>query len=145
MDQQLERAKSSSDSMADALSSEKIAPARSASKQASNEPESVGRMRQSADLAEEEGIAEATVEPAMDFAGEEAIELRREDGFAAAAYAPSKAIAADSPSNECSEEIRSEPDSWLACIAALEAAGDKEAALRQRDYLEEAFPDFKLP
>jgi hypothetical protein len=125
MDRQFERAKSSPDSMADALRSEKIAPARSASKPAANEAEAVGRMRQSAGLIEEESIKEATIEPAMDF--------------------EVKAIAADSLVNECADEMRSQPESWLECIAALEASGDKEAALRQRKNLEEAFPDFRLP
>jgi hypothetical protein len=46
---------------------------------------------------------------------------------------------------ECSAEARAAPDSWLACIEALEAADDTEAALRQRDRLVEVFPDFKLP
>lgn len=148
-DRQLGLAESMSDSMsdsvADALSSEKIAPARSASKPAANEPEPAGRARRSADIAEEEAIELGTIEPAVDFEVKVADELRRENSVASGAYATSKAVAADSLANECSEDMRSEPESWLECIEALEASGDKEAALHQRQNLEETFPDFKLP
>lgn len=47
--------------------------------------------------------------------------------------------------NECPDEIRVDPVTWLACIVDLEESGDTDAALRQRDALEEAFPQFKMP
>ena len=47
--------------------------------------------------------------------------------------------------NECSDEVRADPVSWLACIADLEETGDTEAALRQREALKEAFPQFEMP
>lgn len=46
---------------------------------------------------------------------------------------------------ECPDEIRVDPVTWLACIVDLEESGDTDAALRQRDDLEEAFPQFKMP
>jgi hypothetical protein len=102
-------------------------------------------MRQSADLAEEESIAELVATPAMDLEVKAASELRREDGSVSAGYAASQALAADMPADECSEDIRAEPESWLECIDELEASGDVEAASRQRENLIEVFPDFKLP
>ena len=47
--------------------------------------------------------------------------------------------------NECSDEVRADPVSWLACIADLKETGDTEAALRQREALKEAFPQFEMP
>jgi hypothetical protein len=141
MDQQLNL----TESMSDAISSEKISPARSAAKQTVNEPAPAGRMRQSGDLAEAESIEEVTVAPAMALEFKEANELRHEDGPVSAGYAAAGALAADMPIDECSEENRAEPKSWLECIDALEASGDVEAASRQRENLIEVFPDFKLP
>jgi hypothetical protein len=145
MDEQLELSKSTSDSMADAISSDKNSAARSAAKQTVSEPAAAGRMRQSADLAEAESIEEGTVAPAMSFEVKEANELRREAGSVSAGYAASQALAADMPVSECPEEARSKPESWLECIKTLEASGDVEAAIRQRENLIEVFPDFKLP
>ena len=125
--------------------SEKLSPARSAAKQNANEPAAAGRMRQSADLAEAESIEEATVAPQMAIEVKEATELRRESDSISASYAPSSAFVADMPIDECSEENRAEPESWLECIDELEASGAVEAASRQREMLIEVFPDFKLP
>jgi len=47
--------------------------------------------------------------------------------------------------NECSDEVRVDPVSWLDCIADLEETDDTEAALRQREALKEAFPEFEMP
>jgi hypothetical protein len=141
MEQQLKL----TDSMSDAISSEKISPARSAAKQTVNEPAPAGRMRQSADLAAAESIEEGTVAPEMAIEVKEASELRREDGSVSVGYAAAGALAADMPIDECSEENRAEPESWLKCIDALEAAGDVDAASRQRENLIAVFPDFKLP
>lgn len=145
MDQQLKAVDSMSDSMADAISSEKLSPARSAAKQTANEPAQAGRMRQSADLAKEESIEEFIAAPATDLEVKAASELRRENGSVSAGYAVSHALAADMPADECSEESRAEPESWLECIDALEASGDVDAASRQREILIEVFPDFRLP
>jgi hypothetical protein len=129
MDERLKLTESASDSMADATSYEKKSAARGASKQAVSEAAAAGRMRQSADLAEAESVEE----------------LRREDGSVSAGYAAAPALAADMPVSECSVASRLEPESWLECITDLEAAGDAEAAARQRETLIEVFPDFKLP
>ena len=133
------------ESMSDAISSEKIAPARSAAKQTANEPAAAGRMRQSTDLADAESIEEMTVAPEMAIEVKEASELRREDASFSAGNAASGTLAADMPIDECPEENRAEPETWLECIDALEASGDVEAASRQRENLIEVFPDFKLP
>lgn len=42
----------------------------------------------------------------------------------------------------CDAEATAEPDSWLACITRLEAAGMTDIANEQRTLLAEAFPDF---
>ncbi len=59
------------------------------------------------------------------------------------------AVSADSTdseaTNECPDEIRVDPVTWLACIVDLEERGDTETALRQREALKEAFPQFKMP
>jgi len=43
----------------------------------------------------------------------------------------------------CDETARAEPQLWLDCIMALEAAGLGDRALAEREQLTEAFPDFK--
>ncbi len=130
-----EQASKISDSMANAISAEEHSPARSATKQFITEPAPAVQLQQSADFADAESIEEV----------KEAKELRREYGSTSAGRASSMALAADMPASECAEEIRLEPESWLECIIALEAAGDAEAATRQRENLIEVFPDFKLP
>ena len=47
--------------------------------------------------------------------------------------------------DECADELRADPVTWLACIADLEESGDAEAALREREALTEAFPQFEIP
>jgi len=42
----------------------------------------------------------------------------------------------------CDETAKSTAATWSACIEALERAGDNEEAERQREALQEAFPDF---
>ena len=42
----------------------------------------------------------------------------------------------------CDESGRSTPESWLACIEELEEAGRPDEARRQRELLQEVFPDF---
>ncbi len=48
-------------------------------------------------------------------------------------------------SNECANEVRADPVTWLACIADLEESGHAEAALREREALKEAFPQSEIP
>lgn len=63
----------------------------------------------------------------------------------AASALASSAVMADEFEADCDEEARSTPASWLACIVDLEAAGQLEAAERQRKLLAESFPDFEMP
>ena len=63
------------------------------------------------------------------------------------AYKTDDVVAADMDAQleECTAEIRSEPETWLDCILELEDAGNTEAGDRHRDALIDTFPDFKLP
>ncbi len=45
----------------------------------------------------------------------------------------------------CVAEVRLTPETWLKCIVELEDAGLDELASRQREQLQEVFPDFELP
>lgn len=45
----------------------------------------------------------------------------------------------------CNDDERAAPETWLACILALEEAGMDEAARRERALLEETFPGFETP
>ncbi len=45
----------------------------------------------------------------------------------------------------CEAEIRLTPETWLECIMELEDAGLDDMASRQREQLQESFPDFDLP
>ena len=106
----------------EALLDKKSQLGRAAAKQASNEPRSEVRMRDAASEADADLI---TVEETA--------------GIAALALPASIAT------NECAEEVRANPVTWLECIADLEKTGDTEAALRQREALKEAFPQFEMP
>ena len=106
----------------EALLDKKSQLGRAAAKQASNEPRSEVRMRDTASEADADLI---TVEETA--------------GIAALALPASIAT------NECAEEVRANPVTWLECIADLEKTGDTEAALRQREALKEAFPQFEMP
>ncbi len=106
----------------EALLDKKSQLGRAAAKQASNEPRSEVRMRDAASEADADLI---TVE--------------EKAGIAALALPASIAT------NECAEEVRANPVTWLECIADLEETGDTEAALRQREALKEAFPQFEMP
>ena len=100
----------------EAVKDMKSQPGRSAAKQAANEPK---REMYDADIGQ------------------------RSDAISALA------VSADSidseATNECSDEVRSDPVKWLACIVDLEERGDTATALSQRDALREAFPQFKMP
>jgi len=45
----------------------------------------------------------------------------------------------------CAGDIRDLPESWLECIKSLENDGLVDLAGSQREQLQQAFPDFKLP
>ncbi len=45
----------------------------------------------------------------------------------------------------CAGDIRDLPESWLECIKSLESDGLVDLADSQREQLQQAFPDFKLP
>ena len=45
----------------------------------------------------------------------------------------------------CAGDIRDLPQSWLECIESLENDGLVDLANSQREHLQQAFPDFKLP
>jgi len=120
------------ESMNDAIVAEKTALGRSAAKQSISEP-APARVRQSAYAADE--VMEEVVVEKVDEEKEKSIDANMR----------AEASARDNEANECAGEARIKAESWLECIQALEAAGDDEAALRQRDALKETFPDFKLP
>jgi hypothetical protein len=124
------------ESINDAIVAEKTALGRSAAKQVINQP-APARVRQSADLMEE------VVVEKVDEEKEKATDanLLADASFSAGAMANAR----DNEANECAGVARTEAESWLECIEALEAAGDNAAAERQRDALKETFPDFKLP
>lgn len=71
-------------------------------------------------------------------------DTRQQSGAIAALAVSANRIDSEA-TNECPDEIRVDPVTWLACIVDLEESGDTDAALRQRDALEEAFPQFKMP
>ena len=82
--------------------------------------------------------------PILDQAAEMA---RMRDGRATEADAAlSSAVAGALATEEaCHEEQTNDPESWLSCIEDLEAAGQEQAASKERDRLRQAFPDFELP
>ena len=71
-------------------------------------------------------------------------DTRQQSGAIAALAVSANRIDSEA-TNECPDEIRVDPITWLACIVDLEESGNTDAALRQRDALEEAFPQFKMP
>jgi len=149
--EELRRAKS----IPEAISPEKTAFGRSVANPAADEPARANRKREAAESLEGDVVAEAMPSAAMDFELKDADMLQRADKLMQESEevsnqpAPEELAAFSSAvtvaPNECSDEARAQPESWLECIDALEAAGDKDAAARQRENLEEKFPDFKLP
>lgn len=114
--------------LAESYASEKTALGRSAALQAPAEPAQAARLRQSSG-GDAEVRAEAPAAAMMMSADTEADMVLEEIVVA----------------NQCSDDLRTEPETWLECILELEEAGDTEAAEHQRDALKETFPDFKLP
>jgi hypothetical protein len=45
----------------------------------------------------------------------------------------------------CNAQARATPETWLACIEALEEEGLDEVAGEQREQLQAAYPDFDIP
>jgi hypothetical protein len=68
----------------------------------------------------------------------EEISVNASSGLAA----PARALVAPA---SCSDDTKTEPTEWLACIEAFEDAGDTETALREKEALIAVFPDFKMP
>ncbi len=144
-------------SIPEAMSAEKTALGRSVAKRAADEPPRANRMREAEGLIEGDVAEEAMPSAAMKFEVKDADMLQRADDmtqlqdssinqpdreeYAALASTAAVPVAV----NECTDEARAEPDSWLECINALEESGDTDAAARQRENLKELFPDFKLP
>ena len=142
-------------SIPEAISPEKTAIGRSVAKQAADEPMRANRKREAAGALEGDLAEEAMPSAAMEFELKDDDMLQRADELTQlqegliskpddegiAAFSSAATVAA----SECSDEVKAEPESWLECIDALEAAGDPDAAARQRENLKETFPDFKLP
>lgn len=118
--------------------------------------------REQADAAFDEVVPAATMEfEAQDLdvlqRAEDMVKLREGPNQAARRVAPEEASASSvssfaSPtavSSElvagCDEDAKASPDTWHACIVALEEAGMAEMAERMRKELAEAFPDFEAP
>ena len=114
---------------------------RSTAKQAANESKSEVRRRETAYDAEAgfSSIEESVVSDKIEFETQDADGLRLSNDIAATAMPALLAV------NECSNEVRADPVKWLACITELEESGNAEAALRQREALKEAFPQFEMP
>ena len=114
---------------------------RSAAKQAAKEPKSEVRRRETAYGAEADfgSVEESVVSDKIE------LEMQDADGLRLSNEVPVFALSASRAVNECSDEVKADPVKWLACIANLEESGDAEAALRQREALKEAFPQFELP
>ena len=119
----------------------KSQPGRAATKQIADEPNRELRMRDFAYEAAEEisSVEEGVVSGKVEFEVQDADRLQRSKEVPVSALSASRAV------NECSDEVRADPVNWLACIAVLEETGDTEAALRQREALKEAFPEFEMP
>lgn len=62
---------------------------------------------------------------------------------AAAGAIATQSFREDAPA--CGNAARSEPESWLECIRALEQAGLAEAAGRERELFRDAYPDVESP
>ena len=96
--------------------------------------------------------------PAEDFEMQDKDLLRRADEAAELRYGEEKAdtnaaadmalrsaaLVAEAPP-QCPEDATRDPETWLACIEELEAAGLTDAAAEQRRLLADAFPEFELP
>ncbi len=118
---------------------------RAGAKQVADAPRRELRMRDAAyeAKAEPEKVEEAVASGLVELEVQDASMMQRSDKVAA--FALSSSNTASRPVDECPDDVRADPVSWLACIADLEESGDAEAALRQREALKEAFPQFKTP
>ena len=148
--------KDSPEAIADAIIAEKTALGRSSARQPVAEAVPAARVRQSTDeyvaapetaAVEEMLVAAEAEEQKMK---QTSPEVRAEAPMAtmsSMAYEMNNVVAADMDAQleECTAEIRAEPETWLECILELEEAGKQEAGDRHRDALIDTFPDFKLP
>ena len=103
-------------------------------------------------------IEEAAIE-SFESAGRDAEMFRQAEDMARIQQGPNEALAEPRPAAlravadqsarslapACDDAARAAPESWLACIHALEEAGRDEAARRERALLEETFPNFDAP
>ena len=113
-----------------ALADKKSQIGRAAAKQVAEEPR------------RELQLMDAAHESEADLHSVDEIAVSREVKFEeTSAFAMPMLLAA----NRCADEVRADPVTWFACIADLEESGDAEAALREREALKEAFPQFEMP
>ena len=148
--------KDSPEALAEAIIAEKTALGRSSARQPVAEPMLAARVRQSTEeyvaTPETAAVEDVLVAAQVDeqTANQTDTGLRAEAPRASTsnmAYSMQAAVASDADAQleECTAEIRSEPETWLDCILELEDAGNIEAGDRHRDALIDTFPDFKLP
>jgi hypothetical protein len=69
-------------------------------------------------------------------------ELREEVVTGVSPFGIASDVAAEA---HCSDDQRADPQEWLVCILDLESQGMSEAAMLERELLQEAFPDFYVP
>ena len=135
---------------------------RSTAKQVKDEPRREGRLRDAAFAATEEAKADAEdvydagVAAPSDFSALDADIVQSAEKIARLQVSKNNqpvlneatAVSAamrSSVANECTDEVRTDPVTWLECIDDLEEAGDTDAAQRQIEDLKETFPQFELP
>lgn len=133
----------------------------STAKQVKDEPRREGRLRDAAFAATEEAKADAEdvydagVAAPSDFSALDTDIVKSAEKIARLQVskndqpvlneATAVSAAMSSVANECTDEVRTDPVTWLECIDDLEEAGDTDAALRQIEDLKETFPQFELP
>lgn len=143
------------------LYSDEMPLGRSTAKQVKDEPRREGRLRDAAFAATEEAKADAEdvydagVAAPSDFSALDTDIVQSAEKIARLQVNKSNqpvlneatAVSADmsSVANECTDEVRTDPVTWLECIDDLEEAGDTDAAQRQIEDFKETFPQFELP
>lgn len=129
------------------------------------EPEGIGSDKRADDsrpgtagAADETAVEELVIE-SLESASRDADMFRRAEDMARMQQGPNEAPAERRPelrqaisatasrvsAPACDDAARAAPETWLACILALEEAGMEEAAGRERTLLDETFPDFEAP
>lgn len=69
-------------------------------------------------------------------------EGQAENGDALASFAARSASESPVALRHCGESVRSQPDSWIACIRELEESGQEDEARSEYEEFRRAFPDF---